>query len=200
MTRYFMTIPEAVSLVLQAGAMASQRKVFLLDMGEPVSIIDLARQMIRLAGLRPDHDIAIEIIGLRPGERLQERLHDDAEILRPGDHPSISGLEPKITLGMGAAPRRCRRARGRGRELRRPGRGAAARRDPPRAAFRASSPSHEIDLRAARRALRNSRSRPRTIVTVHRGRGRAARDPRRPPRVRPLRCPSPDPLGRRSTG
>jgi FlaA1/EpsC-like NDP-sugar epimerase/dTDP-4-amino-4,6-dideoxygalactose transaminase len=98
MTRYFMTIPEAVSLVLQSGAMASQRKIFLLDMGEPVAILDLARQMIRLAGLRPEHDIPISYIGLRPGERMEERLHDDAEILRPGDHPSISVLEPKITL------------------------------------------------------------------------------------------------------
>ena len=98
MTRYFMTIPEAVSLVLQSGAMAHQRKVFLLDMGEPVSILDLAKQMIRLAGLRPDQDIAIEYIGLRAGERMEERLHDDAEILRPGGHPSISVLEPKITL------------------------------------------------------------------------------------------------------
>ena len=98
MTRYFMTIPEAVSLVLQSGAMANQRKIFLLDMGEPVSILDLARQMIRLAGLRPEHDIPISYIGLRPGERMEEQLHDDAEILRPGDHPSISVLEPKITL------------------------------------------------------------------------------------------------------
>jgi FlaA1/EpsC-like NDP-sugar epimerase/dTDP-4-amino-4,6-dideoxygalactose transaminase len=98
MTRYFMTIPEAVSLVLQSGAMAHQRKIFLLDMGEPVSILDLAKQMIRLAGLRPEHDIPIEFIGLRAGERMEERLHDDAEILRPGDHPSISVLEPKITL------------------------------------------------------------------------------------------------------
>ncbi len=98
MTRYFMTIPEAVSLVLQSGSMAGQRKVFLLDMGEPVSILDLARQMIRLAGLRPEHDIPITFIGLRPGERMEERLHDDAEILRPGDHPSISVLEPRISL------------------------------------------------------------------------------------------------------
>jgi len=98
MTRYFMTIPEAVSLVLQSGSMANQRKIFLLDMGEPVAILDLARQMIRLAGLRPGHDIPIEYIGLRPGERMEEQLHDDAEILRPGDHPSISVLEPKVTL------------------------------------------------------------------------------------------------------
>ncbi len=98
MTRYFMTIPEAVSLVLQSGATANQRRVFLLDMGEPVAILDLARQMIRLAGLRPEHDIPISYIGLRPGERMEERLHDEAEILRAGDHPSISVLEPKLTL------------------------------------------------------------------------------------------------------
>ena len=67
MTRYFMTIPEAVSLVLQAGAMADEGKVFLLDMGKPVSIIDLARQMIRLSGLRPDEDVAIEITGRASG-------------------------------------------------------------------------------------------------------------------------------------
>ncbi len=95
MTRYFMTIPEAVSLVLQAGAMASEGRVFLLDMGEPVSILKLASQMIRLAGLRPDDDIAIEIVGIRPGERLHERLHDDAEVVQPTDHPSISALDPK---------------------------------------------------------------------------------------------------------
>lgn len=97
MTRFFMTIPEAVSLVLQSGAMAEERKIFLLDMGEPVSIVDLATQMIRLAGLRPHHDIEIKITGIRPGERIHERLHDDAEVIEPADHPSISALEPKVT-------------------------------------------------------------------------------------------------------
>ena len=95
MTRYFMTIPEAVSLVLQAGAMADKRKVFELDMGQPVKIIELARQMIRLAGHRPDEDIKIEIVGSRPGERLHEYLHDDAEIVEPTWHPSIRSLTPK---------------------------------------------------------------------------------------------------------
>lgn len=98
MTRYFMTIPEAVSLVLQAGAMADDGRIFLLDMGEPASILGLARQMIRLAGLRPDRDIAIEITGARPGERLHERLHDEAEEHDPAAHPSISGLRPKVGL------------------------------------------------------------------------------------------------------
>jgi FlaA1/EpsC-like NDP-sugar epimerase/dTDP-4-amino-4,6-dideoxygalactose transaminase len=98
MTRYFMTIPEAVSLVLQAGAMADGGRIFLLDMGEPASILGLARQMIRLAGLRPDDDIPIEITGVRPGERLHERLYDEAEEHEPADHPSISVLRPKLTL------------------------------------------------------------------------------------------------------
>jgi FlaA1/EpsC-like NDP-sugar epimerase/dTDP-4-amino-4,6-dideoxygalactose transaminase len=98
MTRYFMTIPEAVSLVLQAGAIADGGQIFLLDMGEPASILRLARQMIRLAGLRPDEDVTIEITGPRPGERLHERLQDEAEEHEPGDHPSISILRPKLTL------------------------------------------------------------------------------------------------------
>jgi FlaA1/EpsC-like NDP-sugar epimerase/dTDP-4-amino-4,6-dideoxygalactose transaminase len=97
MTRYFMTIPEAVSLVLQAGAMTDAGKVFLLDMGNPVSIIDLARQMIRLSGLRPDEDVAIEITGRRPGERLHEQLYDDAETVEPTRHPSIWSIQPKST-------------------------------------------------------------------------------------------------------
>lgn len=98
MTRYFMTIPEAVSLVLQSGAMAVDAgRIFLLDMGEPVSILSLARQMIRLAGLRPGEDIDIEITGARPGERLHERLHDDAEVIEPAGHPSIAALLPRST-------------------------------------------------------------------------------------------------------
>jgi dTDP-4-amino-4,6-dideoxygalactose transaminase len=96
MTRYFMTIPEAVSLVLQAGSMADKRKVFVLEMGKPVRIIELARQMIRLAGHRPDEDIQIEIVGTRPGERLHEYLHDAAEVVEPTRHPSIRGLTPKV--------------------------------------------------------------------------------------------------------
>jgi FlaA1/EpsC-like NDP-sugar epimerase len=89
MKRYFMTIPEAVSLVLQAGSMRQERKIFLLDMGEPASILHMARQMIRLAGLRPDEDIEIEVTGRRRGERLIERLHDDDESVERTSHPSI---------------------------------------------------------------------------------------------------------------
>jgi FlaA1/EpsC-like NDP-sugar epimerase len=96
MKRYFMTIPEAVSLVLQAGSMADEGKIFLLDMGEPASILEMARQMIRMSGLRPDEDIEIKITGRRRGERLTERLHDDNETIRPTSHPSIRSLAPKV--------------------------------------------------------------------------------------------------------
>ncbi len=72
--RYFMTIPEAAQLVLEAGAMAHQSQIFVLDMGEPVKIIDLAEKLIRLSGLEPYHDIEIREVGLRPGEKLYEEL------------------------------------------------------------------------------------------------------------------------------
>jgi FlaA1/EpsC-like NDP-sugar epimerase len=87
--RYFMSIPEAVRLVIQAGAMAKGGEVFLLDMGEPVKIYDLALQMIRLSGLELGQDIDIEITGLRPGEKLYEELLIDTDKARPTAHPKI---------------------------------------------------------------------------------------------------------------
>lgn len=93
-TRYFMTIPEAAQLVLQAGAMAEGGEVYVLDMGQPVRIIDLARRMVKLSGFtvrdenRPDGDIAIEVTGLRPGEKLYEEL-------LIGDNP-VATLHPRI--------------------------------------------------------------------------------------------------------
>jgi FlaA1/EpsC-like NDP-sugar epimerase len=90
-TRYFMTIPEAVALVLQASAIGAREDmrrgaVFVLDMGKPIKIADLARQLIRLSGKRPDVDVQIRFVGLRPGEKLHEELvHDEERISTPGD-------------------------------------------------------------------------------------------------------------------
>jgi len=89
MTRYFMTIPEAVQLVVQAGAIGGRGRVFVLDMGEPVRILDLAHQMIRLSGREPERDVAIEIVGARPGEKLQEELWSASEDVTPSSHPTI---------------------------------------------------------------------------------------------------------------
>jgi len=93
MTRYFMTIPEAVSLVLQAGALASSGEVFVLDMGKPVKISDLARDMITLAGYVPDQEIEIKYTGIRPGEKLFERLSLQGEAFEKTPHPKIFKLK-----------------------------------------------------------------------------------------------------------
>jgi len=89
MTRYFMTIPEACQLVLQAGSMGDGGEIFILDMGEPVKIVDLARDLIRLSGLRPEVDVPIEFMGVRPGEKLFEELSLDAENAGKTRHPKI---------------------------------------------------------------------------------------------------------------
>ena len=90
MTRYFMTIPEASSLVVQAGAIGGRGDVYVLDMGEPVGIVDLARNMIRLSGKEPERDVAIEFVGTRPGEKLHEELWNDGETVHPTPHPKIN--------------------------------------------------------------------------------------------------------------
>jgi FlaA1/EpsC-like NDP-sugar epimerase len=89
MTRYFMTIPEAVSLVVQAGAIGGRGQVYVLDMGEPVKILELARNMIRLSGKEPDKDVAIEFVGAKPGEKLHEVLWNDGETVGPTSHAKI---------------------------------------------------------------------------------------------------------------
>ena len=89
MTRYFMTIPEAASLVIQAGGIGGRGDVFVLDMGDPVRILDLAKQMVRLSGKEPDRDIAVEIVGTRPGEKLHEELWGAGETAVSTSHPKI---------------------------------------------------------------------------------------------------------------
>jgi FlaA1/EpsC-like NDP-sugar epimerase len=89
-TRYFMTIPEACQLVLEAGFMGNGGQIYVFDMGEPLRILDLARNLIRLSGLEPDVDIKIKFIGLRPGEKLYEELFSRGESLLPTYHPKIS--------------------------------------------------------------------------------------------------------------
>lgn len=91
-TRYFMTIPEACQLILQAGAMGEGGEIFILDMGTSIKIADMARDLIRLSGFEPDVEIKIEYIGLRPGEKLQEELITEGEGIVPTSHEKIMVL------------------------------------------------------------------------------------------------------------
>jgi O-antigen biosynthesis protein WbqV len=97
--RFFMTVHEAVQLILQSTARALEGgvrrgRIFVLDMGEPIKIIDIARRMIRLAGLEPEKDVKINIVGLRPGEKLYEELFDEKEERLPSVLPGIFEAEP----------------------------------------------------------------------------------------------------------
>jgi FlaA1/EpsC-like NDP-sugar epimerase len=93
MTRYFMTIPEAVQLVIRSGNLGSGGEIFVLEMGEPISILQLARDMIELSGLSPDKDIAIEVVGRRPGEKLHEELFNPFERPQPTPARTIMRAE-----------------------------------------------------------------------------------------------------------
>lgn len=94
-TRYFMSIPEAAQLILQAGAMGEGGEIFILDMGEPIRIVDMARDLIRLHGLEPDKDVLIEFTGLRPGEKLYEELITSGEGIVSTSHKKILVLRGK---------------------------------------------------------------------------------------------------------
>jgi FlaA1/EpsC-like NDP-sugar epimerase len=94
MKRYFMTIPEAVQLVLQAAVLGKGGEVFELDMGEPVRIVDLAHDFIRMHGMVPERDIKIDFTGVRPGEKLFEELYLDSENVEPTGHPQVFCLRP----------------------------------------------------------------------------------------------------------
>jgi FlaA1/EpsC-like NDP-sugar epimerase len=92
-TRYFMTIPEACQLILQAGAMGNGGEIFILDMGTPINITDMARDLIKLSGFEPETDIEIQYTGLRPGEKIKEELITDGEGIVPTSHQKIMVLQ-----------------------------------------------------------------------------------------------------------
>jgi FlaA1/EpsC-like NDP-sugar epimerase len=100
-TRYFMSIPEAVGLILQSALQVQGGEIFVLDMGGPVKIVDLARQMIELSGFKPDEDIKIEFTGLRAGEKLYEEPIHEMENVEPTNHPKVRCLLNNRTKGAG---------------------------------------------------------------------------------------------------
>ncbi len=106
MRRFFMLIPEAVQLVLHAGALSDRAPLFVLEMGEQVKVVDMARDLIRLSGYVPDKDIAIEFTGIRPGEKLFEELTGDGEFTEPSSLPKILRVQtsaPQSHIGLAEA-------------------------------------------------------------------------------------------------
>jgi len=99
MRRYFMTIPEASQLVMQAGSIGQGGEIFVLDMGEQVRIVDLAHELIRRAGLKVGRDIEVVFTGVRPGEKLYEELAGDDEQTRPTNHPKIKVWQLPVASG-----------------------------------------------------------------------------------------------------
>ena len=153
MTRFFMTIPEAVQLIVQAGAIGGRGQVYVLDMGEPVRIVDLAEKMIRLSGKEPGREIAIEFVGPAPGEKLHEELVGDGETVSPSQHPEDRPDHPTarrlgVARGRARAPRAARRGRRDARARRRApaprGRAAARARGRPRVGAGAIAPATPV--------------------------------------------------------
>jgi FlaA1/EpsC-like NDP-sugar epimerase len=103
--RFFMLIPEAVQLVLHAAAMRDEAHVYILDMGEQIRIVDLARNLIRLSGFVPEKDIAIQFVGLRPGEKLFEELSEESEIVEPSEVQNVMRLRTQVALPANLADR-----------------------------------------------------------------------------------------------
>ena len=138
MTRFFMTIPEAVQLVIRSGSLAEGGDVFVLDMGEPVSILELAKDMIKFARLEPGKDIAIDIIGARPGEKIHEDLfnpYERSEATPAAEDHARRAARDRPGVGRGdVQPDRPAGAGGRRRRAGRQGRRAGRRQDPRRAA------------------------------------------------------------------
>ena len=134
MTRFFMTIPEAVALVIQAGAIGGRGRILVLDMGEPIRILDLARNMIRLSGKEPEVDVQITFIGTRPGEKIHEELFAEGETWKPTD-----AREDRRARRLPGRPTLARGEAGRAGRARRGGRDARARRPPRRDRARAEA-------------------------------------------------------------
>ena len=99
MERYFMSVPEAAQLIIQAGSIGKGGEVFALDMGQPIKILDIANELIRLSGLEPDIDIPISFIGARPGEKQFEELIHDTETVQKTLHDKILEIRPTLTTG-----------------------------------------------------------------------------------------------------